>query len=115
MTIFTVFAVGLVLLTLLVSFNVAMVNQLAVVGTEVDFQCNSSFPPPWAKIGPKLGDYKSLAFVGKKHPNFKDSRFSFTNQGSLYKMKIQEISIADSGNFRCDGDQPTSYLLSVVR
>ena len=90
-------------------------NHLAIAGTSVKFHCNSSFPPPWAKIGPKLGDYTPLAMVGKRHPNFKDNRFTFSDTNTRYTLKIDNVKPVDAGNFRCDGDQPISYNLGVVR
>ena len=90
-------------------------NHLAIAGTSIEFNCNSSFPPPWAKIGPKLGDYASLALSGKRHPNFKDERFAFSVLNTRYTLKINDVKILDAGNFRCDGDQPVSYTLGVIR
>lgn len=107
--------VGTFLLSISLTSCLATSKRTAVVGTSVSFFCNSSFPMPWSKIGPKHGDFVSLAYGENKHPNFKDSRFTFSKNGILYKISIENLVVGDSGNYRCDGDKQTSYLLSVVR
>ena len=90
-------------------------NVMTFVGSKIEFACDSSFPPPWNKIGPKPGDFESLGFNGQKHPNFKDERFIFVRENSVYKLGIDDLRISDAGNYRCDGAEPVSYSLSVVR
>ena len=91
------------------------VNRVAVIGSDVVFPCESSFAPPWAKVGPKLGQYKTLMVNGKKHPNLKDPRITFSNQGDVYQLDIRDLAAKDAGTYVCDGDNPVSYLLNVVR
>ena len=90
-------------------------NRVSVIGSNVVLQCNSSFAPPWARIGPKPGQYKSLFVNGRKHPNLNDERISFSNNRLVYKVLIKGVLASDAGTYVCDGDQPVSYILNVIR
>ena len=87
----------------------------AVSGSAVVFSCDSSFPPPWAKVGPRPGDYKTLALNGRRHPNFLDERFAFSSRGSTYDLTVGRVEAADAGRYVCDGQSSVAYLLNVVR
>ena len=106
---------ALILLDISAIANGNAISISAVSKTNVSFQCNSSFPPPWAKIGPKPGQYKTLMVNGQKHPNLKDSRIVFTRNQNDFKLLIAGVVASDAGNYVCDGDQSVSYLLNVVR
>ena len=78
----------------------------------VRFPCHSTFPPVWAKVNPT---YKTIALNGKKHPNFRDDRFSFSNDESIYELRINRVKAADVGTYVCDGSKSVSFSLNVVR
>ena len=107
---------GFVFITLQ-SYEAKTITKVSFTGSEVIFSCESSFPPAWAKVNPKVGEYKTLAFAmsGQKHPNLKDPRISFSRSKSLHELRIERVSAADVGNYVCDGDQSSTFLLNVIR
>ena len=84
-------------------------------GSSVELECISSFPPPWSKIGPRIGDYKTIGVSGKKHPKWEEPRFFFSNDETVYKIKITDVKLVDAGTYVCEGDTATSYVVSVIR
>ena len=93
----------------------ATIATVAIVGENIAFTCNSSFPPAWVKVNPNVGEYKTLAMSGQKHPNFKDPRFSFSNWNSEHRLKIDKVKSSDVGSYVCDGDKSATFLLNVIR
>ena len=105
------------IVSLSLSYHVsATETQLCLsVGSTIVLDCVSSFAPPWSKIGPKIGDYRTIGVNGKRHPKWKEPRFVFNNEKSVYKITINELSLSDAGTYVCEGDSSTSYVLSVIR
>ena len=92
-----------------------VLQKTAISGSSLSFSCESSFAPVWAKVDTKQGQYKTLAISGKKHPNFHDSRFEFSELDSGFKLEIKNVGASDAGTYVCDGSKSYSYLLTVVR
>ena len=107
--------VFVIVITLYASAASETASITVLSGSTAQFDCNTSFAPVWAKINTKQGKYKTIAINGKKHPNFRDARFTFTNKETIFKMEISRVSSADAGTYVCDGEKSHSFLLNVVR
>ena len=85
------------------------------LGKNVEFSCSSSFAPFWTKIGSSSGDLLIIGANGKRHPNWNEPRYSFSNQGDSYSLLISDLRLTDAGKFVCGSDSPQNYVLSVMR
>ena len=110
------FFFSLVVQILLTTIDVSDASDVAhftvLLDSAVRFHCHSTFPPVWAKVNPT---YKTIAVNGKKHPNFRDDRFGFANEESIYELRIDKVKAADVGTYVCDGSKSVSFSLNVVR
>ena len=97
--------------------NAAPKPVTVLVGSSVKIHCLSPIVPPiWSWVGPKQSQHKTLAFSGiQRHPTLKDSRFSFSKNGSDYEMRLINVREADAGIINCQGDSLQTNLLNVLR
>ena len=90
------------------------VNKVVLLGTEVELSCPSSYPPAWNKVGPSVGDFHIIGANGKRHPNWNEPRYSFTNQASTYFLRISDVHLKDAGRFVCGSDDPKTFVITVM-
>ena len=111
--------VSLVTWVLLMTTDISDASDVShftvLLESTVRLPCHSSFPPVWAKVSAKEHKYKTIALNGKKHPNFRDDRFGFANEESIYELRIDKVKAADVGTYVCDGSKSVSFSLNVVR
>ena len=85
-----------------------------LTGSNKVIKCNSSYAPPWSKTGSE-GEYQIIGVGGKKHPQLKEARFTFTNEGNVYSLRISDVRLSDAGKFVCGSDNPNTYVVTVLR
>ena len=97
------------------SLTADVLNLNFLLGSDVELSCSSSFPPPWNKVGPSVGDFHIIGAGGKRHPNFNEPRYSFVNQDSKYSLQISDVRLSDAGRFVCGSDAPKTFIVTVMR
>ena len=91
-------------------------SKTVLLGSSIEFSCDSSFPPTWSWNGPKDGRLKTLAYAGTQpHPSLKDNRFIFERDDSSFVLKINGVKASDAGTFNCQGDSHHQTVLNVLR
>ena len=110
-----IISISVVLLPLL-SLGFAEVSKLTpLIGSDIVLKCKSSFTPSWNKIGPSNGDFHIIGLNGKRHPNWKERRYSFFNEDSDHFLKITDVQLIDAGRFVCGSDSPKSFIVTIMR
>ena len=90
-------------------------NLIFLLGSDVELACSSSFPPPWNKFGPSVGDFHIIGAGGKRHPNWNEPRYSFLADDSVYFLRISDVGLSDAGRFVCGSDSPKTFVVTVMR
>ena len=111
---FCLFAYCAVLFTL----TIASTSSVTVLtGSSIEIDCPSKFvPPTWSWKGFKQSHPKTLAFSGTQpHPNLEDSRFSFFQKDSNFKLRLYGVKVGDAGAIYCQGDSFQQTLVNVIR
>ena len=90
-------------------------HLLFILGSEAKLECSSSFAPPWTKAGVSPGDFHIIGFNGKRHPNWKEERYSFTSEGAKFVLTISDFQLKDAGKFVCGSDSPVTFLVTALR
>jgi DNA-binding beta-propeller fold protein YncE len=84
--------------------------------TNVRLSCSSSLSPTWSWHSSKDGQFKMLSQNGiEPYLNFKDPRYSFFKETSVYIIQITGIQAIDAGKFVCNGNSVVEYTVSVLR
>ena len=87
----------------------------SLIGSDIVLKCKSSFKPPWNKFGPSNGDFHIVGLNGERHPNWKETRYSFFNENTDHFLRITGVHLADAGRFVCGSDSPVSFIVTVIR
>ena len=85
-----------------------------LLGSDVELKCTSSFIPSWNKFGPAMGEFHIIGLNGRRHPNWKESRYSFSDQGEEYSLRIADVRLSDAGKFVCGSEKPVTFVVTVV-
>ena len=86
-----------------------------LMGSDIELKCSSSFTPSWNKINLSSGDFHVVGLNGKRHPNWKDTRYSFFAQNSNHFLRIANLKLSDAGKFLCGSDSPMTFFVTVLR
>ena len=98
---------------LLTSSEETHVNFL--LNSDVRLKCSSSFAPSWNKIDVANGGFHVIGLNGKRHPNWKDPRYSFFSRESDHFLEISDLRLSDAGKFLCGSDSPVTFVVTVLR
>ena len=86
-----------------------------LLGATETIHCQSSYPPPWTKIGSNIGDVKIIGVNGEKHAGWTEPRYSFFKNESSYSIQISDVRLSDAGKFICGSDKAVTFLVTVLR
>ena len=86
-----------------------------LMGSEGRLFCSSSFAPPWTKAGATDRDYNIIGINGKRHPNWKETRYEFSFEDGNYLLRISDVQLKDAGKFVCGSDSPVTFIVTVLR
>ena len=114
----TIFLHYFLLQVVLISFSKATLKSVTVfVGSSVEINCESSlYPPIWSWKGVKQSQPRTLAFAGTQpHPDLNDPRFTFSQNGSSFKLRLNGVKTTDAGTFNCQGGSLQQTLINVLR
>ena len=92
-----------------------VVHKNFLLGSEGQLICPSSFSPPWTKTGVTPNDYHIIGLNGNRHPNWKETRYSFFAEDQNYFLKISNVQLSDAGKFVCGSDSPITFMVTVMR
>ena len=109
---------SLCVLFLVVSLTVVSateVHRIFILGTTQTISCQSSYPPPWTKIGRTHGDVTIIGVNGEKHAGWNNPRYSFTQNASTYSITISDVRLSDAGKFICGSDKAIAYIVTILR
>ena len=86
-----------------------------LLGSDIELKCTSSFTPSWNKIDVANGGFHIIGLNGERHPNWKDSRYSFSAENSNHFLRISNLRLNDAGKFLCGSDSPITLIVTVLR
>ena len=91
------------------------VHLIFILGTTQTISCQSSYPPPWTKIGRSTGDVTIIGVNGEKHAGWTDPRYTFVKSENVYSIQITDVRLKDAGKFICGSDKAVTFLVTVLR
>lgn len=86
------------------------ITQPDIYGTEmetIEIICysNDRYPPHWGVTNSKHPDFDRIySTFGLVESYAKDGRYSVWTKGKLHGLKISNVTLAESGTYRCDED-----------